>query len=238
MKTIAAIPTINKLEWTSPLIEHLLQAEQLDEVWLYDNGSTDNTRIWAEHRLKLDTRLKYIDASSMRLYDMWNDMILKASRLDDKVNLAILNNDIRLPHNSISTMSNLMRKEKYQLVAIDPGRPAIFTKTINIYAGEGTVPNPIDAYIERMGPKNRVGWAFVVAAEWWKDEPFAIHPDYIIWYGDNDLYLRTHRRGGKIGWARGIGCDHAMEQSDSEYPQKWDHAAIDKETFNKMWPKG
>lgn len=237
MKTIAAIPTKNKIEWTAPLIEHLLLAEQLDEVWLYDNGSTDVTAEWIKNRIFLDNRLKYFDAHDMRLYDMWNDMILRASKMDNQVNLAILNNDIRLPHNSIATMSSLMRKGKYQLVAIDPCRPAIFTKTINIYAGENTVPNPIDPYVEKMGPKNRIGWAFVVAAEWWKDQQYAIHPDYIIWYGDNDLYWRTHQRKGKIGWVRGIGCDHAMEQSDSEYPEKWEHAAIDANTFKKMWPK-
>lgn len=237
MKTIAAIPTRNKIEWTAPLIEHLLLAEQIDEVWLYDNGSTDLTKEWVLNRTALDSRLKYFDASEMRLYDMWNHMIKTASIMDKEVNLAILNNDIRLPHNSISTMSNLMRRYKYKLVAVDPCRPAIFTKTINIYAGEGTVPTPIDPYLQKMGPKNRIGWAFVVAAEWWKDEPYAIHPDYIIWYGDNDLYLRIHKRRGKIGWVRGIGCDHAIEQSDSEYPEKWNHAAIDAETFKKMWPR-
>lgn len=237
MKTIAAIPTKNKIEWTAPLIEHLLLAEELDEVWLYDNGSTDITKEWIHNRLQIDKRLVYVESSNMRLYDMWNHMIKTASVLDDKVNLAILNNDIRLPHNSISTMSSLMRKEKYNLVAVDPARPAIFTKTINIYGGENTVPVPINPFIEKMGPKNRIGWAFVMSAEWWKDQEFAIHPEYIIWYGDNDLYWRTHKRGGKIGWVRGIGCDHAIEQSDSEYPQKWEHAAIDSNTFKKMWPK-
>ena len=236
MKTIAAIPTRNKIEWTAPLIEHLLLAEQLDEVWLYDNGSTDITKKWINNRSKIDKRLIYVEASEMRLYDMWNHMIKTASIADSKVNLAILNNDIRLPHNSISTMSNLMRSGRYNLVAVDPARPAIYTKTINIYGGENTVPTPIDPFIEKMGPKNRIGWAFVVTAEWWKDQKFAIHPDYIIWYGDNDLYLRTHKRGGKIGWVRGVGCDHAIEQSDSEYPQKWEHAAIDSNTFKKMWP--
>ena len=237
MKTIAAIPTKNKLEWTAPLIEHLLLAEELDEVWLYDNGSTDSTKLWVEHRALIDKRLKYVDASSMRIYDMWNDMIKQSSTLDSKVNLAILNNDIRLPHNSIKIMSELMRKERYSLIAIDPARPALYTPTINIYGGDNTVPTPIKPFIKKVGPKNRIGWAFVVTAEWWKDEQFAIHPDYIIWYGDDDLYLRTSLRGGKIGWAIGVGCDHAMEQSDSEYPDKWEHAAIDKETFHKMWPK-
>lgn len=235
MKTIAAIPTRNKIEWTAPLIEHLLQAEELDEVWLYDNGSKNNIKEWVLHRAQLDNRLKYVDASHMRLYDMWNDMIKKASVLDDQVNLAILNNDIRLPHNSIITMSRLMRNENYKLVAVDPARPAIYTRTINIYGGDKTVPVAIDPYIQKVTAKNRVGWAFVIAAEWWKDESFAIHPDYLIWYGDNDLYLRTQKRNGKIGWVRGVGCDHAIEQSDSEYPSKWQDAEKDKETFKRIW---
>lgn len=229
------IPTKNKLEWTAPLIEHLLLAENLDEVWLYDNGSKSNIRQWAFNRIRLDNRLKYIDASSMRLYDMWNDAIKKASIMDDQVNLAILNNDIRLPHNSIQTMSTLMRNGGYKIAAIDPTRPAIYTPTINIYGGEGTVPTPIEPFAEPMRYVNRIGWAFIVAAEWWKTEKFAIHPDYIIWYGDNDLYRRVTKRKGKICWIRGIGCDHAMEQSDSEYPTKWEDAAKDKETYERIW---
>lgn len=234
MRTIAMIPTINKLEWTAPLIEHLLLAENLDEVWLYDNGSRDNVRQWVFNRINLDHRLKYIDASSMRLYDMWNDAIKKASVMDSEVNLAILNNDIRLPHNSIETMSRLMRGGGYKIAGVDPCRPAIFTKTINIYSGQNTVPSPIEPYAEKMNAKNKIGWAFVVAAEWWRDEHWAIHPEFIIWYGDDYLYNNVVKRGGRICWIRGVGCDHAIEQSDSEYPTKWDDAAKDKETFARV----
>lgn len=229
------IPTRNKLEWTGPLIEHLLLAEKLDEVWLYDNGSESNIKNWVLHRSKLDPRLKYIDASSMRLYDMWNDAIKKASVISGYPNLAILNNDIRLPHNSIDTMATLMRKGNYKIAAIDPTRPAIYTPTINVYTGMTTVPTPIAPFAEPMRYVNRIGWAFIVAAEFWKNEPWAIHPDYIIWYGDNDLYTRIAKRKGKICWIRGIGCDHAMEQSDSEYPTKWEDAAKDKETYERIW---
>jgi GT2 family glycosyltransferase len=235
VKNIAMIPTKNKLEWTAPLVEHLLLAEKLDEVWVYDNGSRENVKEWVFNRCKIDSRLSYIDASSMRLYDMWNNAIKNASVLDNYVNLAILNNDIRLPHNSIDTMSKLMRKDNYKIAAIDPTRPAIFTPTINIYTGQQTIPTPIEPFAESMSYRNRIGWAFIVAAEWWKNEPYAIHPDLIIWYGDNDLYARVAKRKGKICWIRGVGCDHAMEQSDSEYPSKWEDAEKDKQTYERLW---
>lgn len=234
MLTIAMIPTKNKLEWTAPLIEHLLLAENVDEVWLYDNASRENVKSWVLNRINLDSRLKYIDASSMRLYDMWNDAVKKASTMDSEVNLAILNNDIRLPHNSIQTMSTLMRAGGYKIAGVDPCRPAIYTKTINIYAGSNTVPEPIEPFAEKMTSKNKIGWAFVMAAEWWKDEPFAIHPDFIIWYGDDFLYKKITSRGGRICWIRGVGCDHAIEQSDSEYPTKWEDAEKDRETFKNI----
>jgi GT2 family glycosyltransferase len=229
---VAAIPVRNKLEWTAPLVQHLLVADQIDELWLYDNGSTDRTAEWANHLAKYDPRLKYIDAKDYRLYDMWNRMISDAAKYDE-ANLAILNNDIRLGHNALWHMARMMREQDYQMVTIDPSRPAINTPTIIKYGGQ--ITTPVDPYLEQVTAKHRVGWAFMVQAEFWADEPYAIHPDYKIWYGDDDLFIRCEQRGGRIAWARGIGCDHAMEQSDSEYPAKWDHAAEDKNTFRNMW---
>ena len=51
---IAAIPVRNQLRWTAPLIESLLIGDKVDQVWLYDNGSTDKTISWAYHKMKYD----------------------------------------------------------------------------------------------------------------------------------------------------------------------------------------
>ena len=93
---IAAIPVRNQLRWTAPLVESLLQGDQVDQIWIYDNGSTDGTAKWVHNRAIHDKRLMYTTAASARLYDMWNHMIFRASQVPG-AKLAILNNDIRLP---------------------------------------------------------------------------------------------------------------------------------------------
>jgi GT2 family glycosyltransferase len=238
MKNIAAIPVKNKIEWTAPLIEHLLLADTLDEVWLYDNGSTDLTNDWVLHRMKTDRRLKLINAAGMRLYDMWNHMIKTASVLDSQVNLAILNNDIRLAPNAIYDMSTIMRLSNYTIATIDPTLTSIFTPAINEYKGGSTLARPIDPYPEKVTPDKRIGYAFVVAAEFWKDKEYAIHPDFIIWWGDDDLFLRAAKDGATICLVRGIGCDHAESRTLNEDPNRNTNIEIDRETFKRMKDNG
>jgi GT2 family glycosyltransferase len=238
MKTIAAIPVKNKIQWTAPLIEHLLLGDSVDEIWVYDNGSYDITPKWVYHRMQIDSRLKLIDATGMRLYDMWNHMIKTASVLENQVNLAILNNDIRLPINAISDMSRVMRDGNYTIATIDPSRNAIYTPSIKNYSGGSLLSRPIEPYAEKIKPEKRIGFAFVVAAEFWRDEEYAIHPDFILWWGDDDLFLRNAKMGGASCWVRGVGCDHAESITTNENPDRHESIERDRATFKKMKESG
>lgn len=234
---IAAIPVKNQLHWTAPLVEHLLLGDQVDQVWVYDNGSVDDTRDWVMHRRETSLRLHYNDAAGLGIYQMWNVMVSTASQLGDQCSLAILNNDIRLPIDGLWHMDRMMRAEDYKLVAVDPSRPAIHTRSIPFF--DGVLTEPVDTHVQEVTGKDRIGWAFMIAAEWWKDEPYAIHPDYQLWYGDDDLYRRTEQRGGKIGWCRGIGCDHAIESTTRKELTNDQIDAItekDRDLFYGMWP--
>jgi GT2 family glycosyltransferase len=216
---IAAIPVKNNLKWTAPLVEQLLIGDQIDELWIYDNGSTDQTMNWALHRSKIDDRLKYIDATNWKFYSMWNDMISNAAKIGG-VKLAILNNDIRLPHMALKTMADNMGD--YKIATIDKTR----TSFESIEA-----PTPI-----QVGWIHRCGWAFMIDADFWKGQEFAIHPEFIIWWGDDDLYRRCEVRGGKICCMVGIGCDHAVSATDTEYSgNKHQDIEFDRATFDRVW---
>jgi GT2 family glycosyltransferase len=216
---IAAIPVKNHLKWTAPLVESLLLGDRVDEIWIYDNGSIDKTMSWVIHRSKTDERLKYIDATEWKFYDMWNHMIKTAAELGE-VKLAILNNDIRLPHMALKTMAENMGD--YKIATIDKTRDSFDLI-------EGPAPKQVDWL-------HRAGWAFMVDADFWKDQEYAIHPDFIIWWGDDDLYRRAESRGGKICAMVGIGCDHAISATDTEYSgDKQEHIEIDRATFSRIW---
>jgi len=216
---ISAIPVKNHLKWTAPLVESLLLGDEIDELWIYDNGSTDNTMNWVMHRSSNDKRLKYIDANKWKFYDMWNHMIKTATEIGG-VKLAILNNDIRLPHMALKTMADNMGD--YKIATVD--------KTRNSF-------QPIDGPTPtKVGWIHRCGWAFMIDADFWKDESYAIHPELIIWWGDDDLYRRCENRGGKICAMMGIGCDHAVSATDSEYSRnKQEDIEFDRATFERIW---
>jgi glycosyltransferase involved in cell wall biosynthesis len=228
---IVAIPVKNKLEWTAPLVEHLLLHDEIDELWIYDNGSTHKTEDWIANRRRIDKRLHRIEAPKMPLYHMWNTMIEIANEKSDKCDLAILNNDIRLPPFAIRDMSRLMREGDFCITSVDPTLAALYTKGIGWWNSERAQPSPIEPYCEQVGLGFRVGWAFVLAAEFWKGEEYAIHPDYDVYYGDDDLYRRAMARGGRVCIARGIGSDHAEGQSGWDM-NKWD---ADKRLYEKLW---
>ena len=220
---IAAIPVRNNLKWTAPLVESLLLGDEIDELWIYDNGSTDATRYWVKHQMELSSRLKYVDASQMGFYEMWNHMIKRAVDIGG-VKLAILNNDIRLPHMALKTMADNMNS--YQIVTIDTTRGSF---------------EPIESPhpVKIGGWWHRVGWAFMIQADFWKGEKFAIDPRFKLWYGDDYLYRRTMERGGRVATMVGVGCDHAVSvttvsELDNDYKTAITQA--DRELFDSLWP--
>jgi glycosyltransferase involved in cell wall biosynthesis len=234
MTTVAAIPVKNNLFWTAPLVEHILLHDEVDEVWIYDNGSTDSTKEWVMHRSRIESRLKIFNASSMGLYQMWNHMIKSANELFESCNLAILNNDIRIPPFAIRDLSTKMREGDFVIAAVDPTRTGLYSYSIEYWDSSRALPRPIEPYCQELGPGDRVGWAFVVAAEFWKGQPYAIDERYRIWYGDDDLYRRAMSRGGRACIVRGIGSDHA--ESQTEYPaNKVADIEHDKALYERIW---
>jgi hypothetical protein len=216
---IAAIPVKNQLKWTAPLIEGLLIGDQIDQLWIYDNGSTDHTKIWLTNRSRIDSRIKYIDASGSRIYDMWNNMILTASKIPE-AKLAILNNDIRLPFMALKMMAFCM--QDFKVLMVDKTKSS-FDKVSNVY-------------VEDADWTQKTGWAFMLDAEFWKDQDYAIHPGLKFWWGDDDLFRRCQVGGGKIGIVRNVGCDHVEHSSDEEYEgDRIKDIEDDRQFFNQLW---
>ena len=239
MKTIVAIPTLNAIDWVAPLIEHILLSDEVDEVWVYDNGCTDLTPDWVRHRRLIDKRLFLIDSKGMGLYEMFNDMARKSVEKypDEEVNLAILNSDIRLPKNAIADMSFLMRDGGYVISTIDPSRPSIRSPHFEDWSTPvwRVLPQPVTPHAEEYQQGRPIGWALVIAAEFFKDQPFIVHPVYQWWFGDDDLFRRTLALGGRICIARGVGSDHYGSQSDPYNPKKGEMIANDIQVFKRMW---
>jgi len=219
---IAAIPVKNNLKWTAPLVEQLLLGDDIDHLWIYDNGSDDGTKWWVKHRQVLDSRLVYIDASNMKFYEMWNDMVNMASHYEG-AKLAILNNDIRLPHMALRSMAEAM--SGYQLAQVDGTRGSFFA--------------PAEASPSEIPWTKRIGHAFMLDVDFWADQEYAVHPDLLIWFGDDDLFRRCAARGGRICEVLNVGCNHAWHETHQYYSGTHgsmnDDMHRDRETFLRIW---
>jgi GT2 family glycosyltransferase len=213
---IAGIPVRNALEWTQPLVESLLNGDEVDQVWLFDNGSTDDTARWAASLAASDVRLTVVTRPRERLHGMWNEMVSRASEISG-AHLAILNNDIRLHPGTLRRMRAEMTG--FDLSFIDPT------------ADDGEL---IDVTPTAAEWTERTGWMFMLRADFWRNQPFAIDPGLRWWWGDDDLARRAQERGGKLCTLEGLGCFHAISQS--EYPGDFRaDAEHDRVYFRRIW---
>ena len=213
---IAAIPVRNELEWTQPLVESLLATNDADQVWLFDNGSTDGTLEWATHLASTDARFTLSQRPTARLYGMWNEMVSRASFINDSM-LAILNNDIRLAPSALRRMSLAMHS--HDLGFVDPHLDDTSLGVVRAV--------PTDW-------QQTTGYAFMLRSAFWAGEPYAIDPGLRIWWGDDDISRRAQARGARLCIVEGIGCFHAV--SATEYPgHKRVDVEHDREYFHRLW---
>ena len=215
-RIVAAIPVRNAFTWTEQLVTALLTGDEADEVWLFDNGSTDQTADWARDQARQDSRLHIVHRPRSWLYGMWNEMITRAS-LEQDTYLAILNNDIHLPAGALRAMQQTMTE--YHVAFIDAG----------LSADDPLVPRAVAAHWWQ-----RTGYAFMLRSRWWREQAFAIDPGLRIYWGDDDLARRAHARGGQLCVMEGVGCTHAVSQT--QYPRDL-RADIehDRDYFRRIW---
>ena len=217
---IAAVPVRNAFRWTRDLVSSLLDHDDVDQLWLFDNGSTDETSGWAASLADQDSRLVVSDRPNSRLYGMWNEMISRASLMDDAT-LAILNNDIRLPKRALRRMHSAM--QGYDLAFLDRNAPL---------TGDGDGDGALMA--TPCSWQERTGWAFMMRASFWRHEAYAIDPGLRIWWGDDDLARRASVRGGRLCVVQGLGCFH--EESQTHYPgDLGSDIEHDREYFARLW---
>jgi GT2 family glycosyltransferase len=215
---IAGIPVRNALEWTQPLVESLLNGDEVDQVWLFDNGSTDDTARWAASLAASDVRLTVVTRPRERLHGMWNEMVSRASEMSG-AHLAILNNDIRLHPGTLRRMRTEM--DDFDLAFIDR---------------EVTTEAPTKVRANSANWTERTGWMFMLRADFWRNQPFAIDPGLRWWWGDDDLARRAQERGGRLCTLQGLGCFHAISQSEYVGDRLSD-IEHDRAYFSRLWPE-
>jgi glycosyltransferase involved in cell wall biosynthesis len=175
--TYAVIPVRDRHELTTALIPQLgLPSER---IIIVDNGSTMPAReVFAG-------AARVIEHPERNISAMWNaGLELASAEQPGPHNVALLNNDLRVPPEFLVGLANGLRAAPNHLIAYPDH--------------ERRLPAGVCDPVGRMS-----GFAFMVRGE----SGLRLDPQFVWWYGDNDLEHRA-RRGGKVVCVGGVYLEH------------------------------
>lgn len=190
----AVIPMRDQWEYTRDLVDQLRDQGETDEIIICDNGSIED----ASHAFLAEQYA--LDCEGWNLHEMWNYGIATALTLDRQPNVAILNNDLRIGPEFMSTLARGLRAHD-NLWVVCPNydrreMPAAMVQIHNVCGGKYD------------GTGGLAGFAFMVKGEMfgntlpWFDENLA-------WYcGDAQLILEVDRRGGLMAMIDRTWVEH------------------------------
>lgn len=225
---IVVIPMKDRLDLTMALVDQLAEQGEATAVLIYDNGSSEETR----DQLKGWRcppglgQLAVFDATGLNIHQMWNRGLEMAVAGGQPVNVAILNNDIKIGPNFLSGLARALRSDPLAAVASpnydgrDPGGADLQTVQ-DICAGRYD------------GTGGIAGFAFMLKGE----GGYRFPPDLSWWYGDNDMMCSAAATGMHGVIALGVTCEHIG--GGSQTAGDWsEHAAVleaDREWFVAKW---
>ena len=175
-----AIPVKDNFLYTQALVTSLIEQGEISpaQIHIYDNGSVDETKAEME-----SLGVTVIDAFGWSFHRMWNHALASGNGLP----VGILNNDIAIGPNFISSMAAALETDK-SLAVVCPNyddRSGEMNYVANIQAG-------------RMdGTGGIAGWAYMIAGDWAQD--FRFPEELNWWYGDNVLIDSIVMAGRKCG---------------------------------------
>jgi GT2 family glycosyltransferase len=241
----AMIPMRDKHGLTRNVCRELaVDREDFDELWLYDNGSTNRAaRDWlntvAETGRYRAEVIRWGPAHG--IYAMWNHAIQRAAFdalcgavVGDErpVYLAILNNDLILPPGFLKTLGD----------ALFAAEPDVWVTYPDWQRGW---PAPIDfAAIERRelrrtrGTRNlggMSGYAFLLDVETFVEYVPELIDERYLWHsGDGDLVTKIQREGGTAAAVVGLPIGHLENATSTDTDWTTRQGKADRRLFREL----
>lgn len=191
--THVVIPFKNRADLTRPLLDELTAQGGYDHIWLYDNGSNAKTKNWLRTLGREDVTV--IDAEGWNIHEMWNDGIDRATAAAARVNVAILNNDIKCGPDMLATLAKAMRAD-----------PLLSVVCPNYDSRDGTGVHLVqDICAGRYdGTGGLAGFAFMIRGE----AGYRFPTELQWWGGDNHLVATAVKAGAKVGIVLDASVEH------------------------------
>jgi hypothetical protein len=196
------------------LLENL--AEWGLPVVIYDNGheSTEGRELLAQQPY-------VVDAHGWPFYRMWNDAWQQSAEAGYDA-VALLNDDIVLHPESLAiAYKRLMASNSMGIIGLNYDRPV----------ANGARPLAKTKLVSGSYRNFGIGGhAFIVRSSTWGIVP-PIDEEYVIWYGDDELFANMELAGYKLGIAIGAPVDHQASTTLNQYPELLAQREADAERF-------
>lgn len=224
---VVVIPMKDRLDLTLQLVEQLAEQGEADAVFIYDNGSSAETR----EQLRTMTwpaglKLMVFDATDANIHEMWNRGLALALANAQPCNVAILNNDLKIGPEFLSGLARALRHDPLAAV-VSPnydGRDAQgadVQKVTDICAGRYDSTGGVAGFAMML--KGEGGYRFPEQLAWW--------------YGDNDLMCSAAAAGMHGLIALGVTCEHVGggSQTAGDWSQHSAQLEADRQWFVSKW---
>lgn len=221
------IPMKDRMDLTRSLLEQLAEQDEYAEIFVLDNGSSEETKAQLADAADLPPRVRVFDATGLNIHQMWNAGLNEAQRRAWPCNVAILNNDLKVGPRFLSGLAHALRHDEL-LAAVSPNY-------------DGRDLNGADVqYVSEIcaarydGTGGLAGFAFMLKVEAGYRFPEQLN----WWYGDNDLLASIQYAGSRAGIVLGTTCEHVdggSQTADWDDPDVQKLLAADRAWFQAKW---
>lgn len=220
-QVIVAIPVRDRIDLTRRVMGQLRDMGGFDRLLIYDNGSTDGTSGYVSAIAREDERVELLDVPDIGIYEIWNDALSRASKLD--AHLCLLNNDLDLPEGFVANLSKAAEDAPDDVWAVYPDANADENRPTGLTRTHGT---------KRHG--GLTGHAFMIRGQA-LTELNRIETEYRWWCGDDELVAMIEETGHVAARVDGLPCQHLNEATAQSHAWTHEAKAADLERFRERW---
>lgn len=207
------LPVRGQLHFTRSIVSQLLwQLGDDDRIWIFDNGSEDDTPAYLRHLVEHDDRVVVYDAAGWAFYMMWDQGIWGAWATREltggaHANVLVINNDIVISPNLLTRLVTALRVDERHWIAYP---------NYDRRVSEGEAPQELCTTAGTYRHGGMAGHCFMIAAERIDWEPL-VDPPLKWWGGDDVIAFKVEERGGLQVRDVGLPLDHVNEGTASHH---------------------
>lgn len=221
------IPFKDEPQMTASIVTQLQAEGGFYHVYLYDNGSKEESTEVVRQQIGDDHRFEIVDAPDQGIYQMWNNGWKKAIEASPDCYILFLNNDITIGHWFIHLLSWVLDHDDNVGISYP-------NYDRDVSAGKDVATEI--GYLPTRGTYKdggMCGWAFMLRGTLTHEGLPYVDENLKWWYGDDYIELQVRKLGYMVVRVLGLPVDHINEATASNGENTWVQAA--KEEDVKYW---